>query len=457
MTRSQTSTFAGKKALVAGLGLHGGGVAAARWLAQQGALVTVTDLADESKLQPALDALADVNIQQFRLGEHVPEDFLSAVIIVANPALRPNHPLLVSAREAGRRVTSEIALFLEACPAQVIAVTGSNGKSTTTALIEQALLRGGRRALAGGNIGRSLLPEVSTLSADDWAVLELSSFQLAHLAAEYGTTLPHSWQVAVVTSFAPNHLDWHTSLAEYRDAKQQILKLQRPAQDSAPRGEPQVVIHLEPEELELWKAVARGKVLPVVADADVPPLRLLGAMNRANARCVLTVADALGVPPAASRAAVAEFASLPHRLQWVANIAGRDCYNDSAATTPESVLAAVTSFREPVWLLMGGVAKGDLTGDLPRILQEATGVAFYGKVAPQLFAAAKNLPAKSQPELAVCASFADMEAALAWCLEQSRGGDKIVLSPGCASFDQFRNFVHRGEAFAELCRRLAGA
>ncbi len=341
-----------------------------------------------ASLAPSLQALADLDIRRFRLGEHRLEDFLAADVIVANPGMKPHHPLLVAARKQGICVTSEIALTLAACQAQVIAVTGSNGKSTTTALIAAALASGGKTAIAGGNIGRSLLPDLAALGTEDWVVLELSSFQLEHLAAELATRepadWPRTWRVAVLTGFSPNHLDWHGSLAAYRQAKQQVLVLQEAADSLA-------VLNLDATEMELWRPCLRGRVVPLAADGEVPPLRLLGKMNRANAQCAMTVANALGIPHAASARTVAAFAGLPHRLQWVASIAGRNCYNDSAATTPESVLAALDSFESGTWLLMGGVTKGrDLSSSFPQVLRRAGGVAFYGKAAGELFPAAQT-------------------------------------------------------------------
>ena len=208
----------GQRATVMGLGRHGGGVGAARYLAEQGARVTVTDLADADALADSLDELAGAGIERFHLGGHREADFTEADLVVVNPAVRPDNPFVELARTAGARITSEIELFLDACPAPVIGVTGTTGKSTTAAMIAAALDAAGRRSWLGGNIGRSLLADLPRIRSDDWVVLELSSFQLHWLGENV------RWpRLAVLTNFAPNHLDWHGSVEHYRQSKQRLL------------------------------------------------------------------------------------------------------------------------------------------------------------------------------------------------------------------------------------------
>ncbi len=221
MTPPHPPELRGRRVTVMGLGRHGGGVAAARWLAGQGARVTVTDLADESTLAESLAELSDAPIAAYQLAGHREADFRRAEIVVVNPAVAPGNHYVGAAREAGAKVTSEIELFLNACPARVVGVTGSAGKSTTASMLTSMLQRDGRRVWLGGNIGRSLLPVLEEMTSDDWAVLELSSFQLAWLSA--GARWP---EVAVVTNCAPNHLDWHGSFEHYRLAKQRLLREQ---------------------------------------------------------------------------------------------------------------------------------------------------------------------------------------------------------------------------------------
>ena len=236
--------YAGRRITVMGLGHFGGGAAAARWLARQGAAVTVTDLADAATLAAPCAALADAALAAWHLDGHRAEDFRTAELIVVNPAVRPGHPLLERGRTAGVPLTTEIDLFLRACPARLLGVTGSNGKSTTAAMIAAILHRAGRRTWLGGNLGGSLLGQLEAMTPDDWVVLELSSFQLSYLGAE--TRVP---EIAVVTGFSPNHLDWHRSLAEYAAAKQVLLARQA-------AGDRAVLNTFDPA-LAAWAGLAR--------------------------------------------------------------------------------------------------------------------------------------------------------------------------------------------------------
>jgi len=416
-----------------GLGHFGGGVAAARWLARRGARVTVTDRADERALADSLAVLRDEPIARFHLGGHREADFRQTDLVVVNPAVRPGSPFLEIARRAGARLTSETELFLEACPARVIGVTGSNGKSTTAAMTAAILEAAEGRTWLGGNIGSSLLDRLDQIRPDDWVVLELSSFQLRHLGD--GARVP---EVAVVTNCSPNHLDWHESYAHYRAAKQRILTGQR-AEDLA-------VLNTFDAEVAAWSPLVRGRHVPLGADDEVPPLAVPGEHNRRNASCAATTAAAVGCGSRAVRAGLAAFATLPQRLQPIGRIEGRRLYNDSSSTTPDSTIAALAALEGPVWLLAGGTDKGLDFGPLAAaVAGRACGAAFFGAVGRELHrqvaARAASFP---------CAAVETMRDALWWCWHRSRPGDSIVLSPACASHDQFRNFRARGEEFVAL-------
>ena len=252
-----------------GLGHFGGGAAAARWLAARGAIVTVTDLADEKVLAPALESLAGAPIAAFHLGGHREEDFRQADLVVVNPAVRPGNPWLAIARENGARLTTEIDLVpghphptLPAGPGS-IGVTGSNGKSTTAAMIAAILQAGGRRTWLGGNIGGSLLDHLDEIGPDDGVVLGTEQFSA--FVSSAGNTVPH---IGVVTSFSPNHLDWHAGMDEYAAAKQILLQRQRP-DDLA-------VLNTHDRRLASWDRMVRGRLLPLVADEAVAPAASAG-------------------------------------------------------------------------------------------------------------------------------------------------------------------------------------
>ena len=213
----------GRRVTVMGLGRFGGGVGAVRFLTSHGASVTVTDLLGADELVGPLAKIADCPVEAYHLGGHLESDFVDTDLVVVNPAVPPTSPFLEQARQSGIPLTSEMSLFWQFHPGRTLAVTGSNGKSTTTAMAHGMLEVAGLRSRLGGNIGRSLLPEVDAIAPDEWAVLELSSFQLEDL-----DRLPASPNIAVVTNFSPNHLDWHGCLSAYRRAKQTILRWQSP-------------------------------------------------------------------------------------------------------------------------------------------------------------------------------------------------------------------------------------
>ena len=426
-----------------GLGHFGGGVGAVRWLADRGAEVTVTDLATAEQLARPLAELDDVALAAVHLGGHCEKDFLSAKLVVVNPAVRPGNPFLQIARRSSARLTTEIELFIEACPAPIIAVTGSNGKSTTAAMIAAVLRADGRPGLLGGNIGGSLLADLPQIGRDDWVVLELSSFQLAHLGQS--AVMPH---VAVVTNFSPNHLNWHESLANYRTAKQRLLAEQSP-RDMA-------VLDDSLMKKDGWSDCIVGRFLRPLDWSELPALQMPGEHNLRNAALAAAAAGAAGCSQEAITRGLASFQTLPGRLQLVATVEGRHYYNDTTATTPESTIAAVKSLDggdSATWLLAGGSDKGvELDEMAAAIVDHTRGTAFFGSTAARL----QQLCASEPGDFSSIAA-QTLEEAFAWCRETSRAGDRILLSPGCASLDQFRNFRHRGERFEELVLQYAEA
>ena len=483
--------YHGRRATIMGLGHFGGGVAAARWLARQGALVTISDQADEAALADVLPQLADLPLAAVRLGGHREEDFLGADLVVVNPAVRPSNPWLEAARRSGAALRTELELFTEACPARWIGVTGSNGKSTTAAMIASILrgvqggqshFRGGQalphgnvadaakigtvpcagdRVFLGGNIGGSLLEQLPNIGPNDWVVLEISSFQLWHYSP--AARMPH---VAVVTNCTPNHLDWHDTYEHYAAAKQRILTGQT-AKDVA-------VLNTFDAEAASWSQLVRGQLIPLPSPpaplpkgegtnvhaplpltgegSNLPPLSVPGEHNRINAACAAAAALGAGCDLGAIERGLRMFHALPQRLEWFAVVEGRRFYNDSTATTPESVIAALRSLDMPVWLLAGGKSKGFDFGPMAEeIVQRARGAALFGACRDEL---RKQVAAKS-PGFP-CAAIETLEEAVDWCWRQSKPGEAIVLSPGCASTDQFRNFRHRGERFVEIVGKLGG-
>jgi UDP-N-acetylmuramoylalanine--D-glutamate ligase len=451
--------LAGCKVTVMGLGRFGGGLGAVRFLTARGARVTVTDLLAAEELSEPLSQLAGLPVEAFHLGGHQAADFVDADIVVVNPAVPPTSPFLTRAREAGVFLTSEMSLFWQFNRSRTIGVTGSNGKSTTTAMTHAILQAAGIASRLGGNIGTSLLPEVDAIGSDEWSVVELSSFQLDDL-----DRLPASPNIAVVTNFSPNHLDWHGSLSEYRRAKQSILRWQTP-DDVA-------ILNHDDDDVSTWSTFGRKltfgsrdlgddgifergteHVLRTDGSQQRFGLRewvsLPGRHNLMNAMGAACAAVAAGADLEAVRRGLEAYRSLPHRLEFVAEVRGRRFYNDSLATTPESAVVGLEAFSEPVVLLAGGYDKQiDLTPLAQGIARRAKAAALMGQTADLLACLLEEqAPSETEPPTRECSSFED---AFEWAVDQSDPGDVVLLSPGCASYDWFRNYVERGRRFVEL-------
>ncbi len=463
--------FHGRRVTVMGLGRFGGSIGAIRYLVQRGADVLITDLRSESDLATSLAQLADTPPQTLRLGEHREEDFTACDLVVASAAIPSDNRYLRLARDRGIPVTREMNLFWERNPGRVVAITGTNGKSTTTALTHALLSRAfPGRVWLGGNIGKSLLPEVEQIRPGDWVVLELSSFQLEDLAV-----LRPRPAVSVVTNFSPNHLDRHPSIEAYRAAKQQLLAFQSPDQIA--------ILNQDDADVSTWPTAARkfwfggddvGREGMFVYTAGEFPrhaifrlglreqvyplgewLRLPGRHNVLNALAASATALVLGAQAMHIEQGIRDFPGLPHRLQLVAERQGVRFYNDSKSTTPAATVLALRSFRAPAWLIVGGydkqIAFDDLVSEIAA--RELRGVACIGQVGERLAAAIREeLTRRNLSTEVLCC--AKLDAAVAQAARTARPGDVVLLSPGCASYDQFENYEHRGEEFARLVAAL---
>jgi len=460
--------YAGKRVTVMGLGLFGGGAGAARFFAENGATVTVTDLRTEKDLLPSIAALADLPIR-YVLGRHFVEDFRRANIVVVNPSVTGDNPLVTMARGAGAQVEHAINLLFKLTPKNPkIGITGSNGKSTTTALIGEMMRLHDSRTLMGGNIGKCLLGSVKDLAPNVPIVLELSSFMLDGLKE-----LRESPRVSIITNLSPNHLDRHGTMEAYAAAKQNILAFQKPtdtavlnADDSMLAGwehntKARVIkfsVKIEPEGdaafLDGEKLVVRiGRYEEVVAVRQA--LRLPGVHNVANALAASAAALAYGVKPWQIAEALATFSGLPHRLEMVARGAGSvTFYNDSIATTPESAICALASFNGPITLIAGGYDKGSPFDELGlAIARKARRLILIGTTAQKIEQAVMRASRDLMKGPAIVHAD-NLEHAANLAAAGVIPGEVILLSPACASYDMFRNFQERGELFRVLAKRL---
>ena len=493
------------------LGLGESGMAMARWCARRGARVTVWD---SRELPPHADTLRR-ELPEARLvgGELEPAQVLQLKLLLKSPGLAPRDPRIApfvdAARAAGIAMLGELDLFVRALAElqqahgyrpQRLAVTGTNGKTTTTAMTALLVERAGRRVAVAGNIMPTLLDRLSTVLATDQAdwpevwVLELSSFQLADAA-------PFEASAAAVLNLSQDHLDWHGDMAAYAAAKARILAgtgtvvLNRddpladalappPAATSrAGRGKAQPVprsvvrfglgpparagdyglrvdngmawlVRALPAEEGARAARAEPQEIHLQRLMPADALRVRGRHNAANALAALALAQAIGCPLAPMLHGLRDYAGEPHRVQWVGTVAGVEAFDDSKGTNVGATVAALAGLgadKAPSRLvvILGGDGKGqDFSPLVEPLRRHARAVALIGRDAAAIAAAL----AGSDVPLQRHASLPD---AVSWCVAQAREGDALLLSPACASLDMFRNYVHRGEVFVEALQNLA--
>jgi UDP-N-acetylmuramoylalanine--D-glutamate ligase len=445
--------LSGSNVLVMGLGRFGGGLGVTRWLCDQGARVLVTDLdAAERLAEPLaqLRPLVDAGQVSLRLAEHRESDFTSADLVVANPAVpRPwGNPYLRAAWAAHVPITTEIRLAAERLDRRrTIGITGSAGKSTTSAMIHHVLDRLTGRAHLGGNIGGSLLGSLEAIRPADWVVLELSSAMLWWLGDAVGDPSQHGWSphVAVVTNVRPNHLDWHGDFHHYTESKRSILAHQKPGDAAI------TVVHPHDPSAEWQEAAGVERMLLEPEDAAFDQalhLAIPGAHNRLNARTAIravqaAMQDDTQTTLARAMEAIGSFPGLPHRLQLVHVHDGMRFFNDSKSTTPDATILAVDAFDDPaaVHLLAGGYDKGSDLAPIASLADRLGGLYAIGVTGPRLVA--------MNSKAIWCET---LERAVNQALARMRRGEVLLLSPGCASWDQFTNYEERGETFARLVK-----
>jgi len=431
--------LADKRVTVMGLGRFGGGVGVARYLVKQGADVLVTDQLDADQLKDSLAQLEGLPIE-YRLGEHNVSDFTTCDLVVANPAVKPDNRFLRSAEAAGIPVTSEIRLLVAALPNRLrtIGVTGTAGKSTTTAMIGHILGRsfGQDHVYIGGNIGGSLLDHLDEIGHGDWVVLELSSFMLHGLREDRWS--PH---IAVITNISPNHLDWHGTSAEYVADKRVILEYQE-------AGDWYV---LGPGVDQPTESKAQNLTVPELGMARSAGLQLPGEHNHLNAVTAASGVSPAGVDVLPGLKCLSDFPGLPHRLQFVHEHNGVRYFNDSKCTTPEAAELAIKSFDPgTVHIVLGGYDKGsDLKPLAGLAAHQCAGVYTIGATGPVIHTAAESAPAKAQ-----VVSCGDLDVAVREAVGRAKPGHIVLLSPACASWDQFDNYEQRGDRFIELVKKL---
>src|ERR1700722_15050724 len=448
-----------KRVLVVGLGKSG--VASALFLKSKGARVTVSDTKPQDQLKDEIPVLLDQGIT-VETGGHGERAFGGQDLIVVSPGVPTDAPPLVQARALGENVIGEIELAAQFFPGRIVAITGSNGKTTTTTLAGEIVAAGGYRTAVGGNIGTPAISLVEAATADTIAVLEVSSFQLETIQ----TFRP---QIAVVLNVTPDHLDRHRTFAAYRDAKARIFENQRAGDftvlnaddrtcvELATRTRAQVYWFSRTAEVKQGAFVRAGRIFFRDHTGQreimlVSEISLKGAHNLENVLAAVCVGALLGCEPDRIRTAVRNFKAVEHRLEHVATIDGVDYYNDSKATNGHATKKAIQPFPANIHLILGGKDKdSDYTvlNDLlqKRVKRVYTIGAAAAKIESQIVSSKNGGPELDHAET--------LETAIRHAAEVATPGDIVLLAPACASFDQFRNYEHRGKLFKQVVNSLA--
>lgn len=447
------------------LGLAREGVSLARFLAEAGANVTVTDSASAARLAPRLAGLAGPPVRTV-LGADYPALVAGMDRFFVSPGVPESNAVYRAAGEAGMPIESMTTLFFDLCRAPIVGITGSSGKTTTTGLIGHILSEDTRDVVVGGNIGDPMLDLLPAIGPATTVVLELSSFQLSILRRS-----PH---LAVVTNISPNHLDRHGTMEAYVDAKLNIVRYQSAgdlavlnAGDSASATFARATIgqirwfgpgaHDGAAVQGDWiGTIHSGEFEPVLPCDDVP---LLGRHNLENVLAAVAATDLLGVAPAAMAHGIATFRPAAHRLQTVAERDGVRYIDDSIATSPARAVVALEALREPILLIAGGRDKNLPWEEFAAVAAARVRTLFLiGEAAESIEAAVRGAispESRLQPEhIYRCPS---LEAAVADAGRMARPGEVVLLSPGCASYDMFDDFEERGRVFARAVEELCAA
>ena len=452
-----------KRALVVGLGKSG--VASALFLNAHGARVTVSDSKPEAELRNEILLLLEHGIA-VETGGHGDRTFRDQDLIVVSPGVPFDSPQLVQARSLGESVIGEIELAARFLPGPIAAITGANGKTTTTALAGEILAASKLPVLVGGNIGTPAISFVDQATAKTWIVLEVSSFQLE-------TIVNFRPRIAVILNITPDHLDRHKTFANYIGAKARIFENQRAEDFTVLNADDPTTVGLAERTLAQRFLFSRKKEVGAGAfvrngiiffrsperrttndqrlEVEIMPLSetpLKGAHNLENVLAAICIGMLAGCPPEHIRHAVQNFKAVEHRLEFVAQVAGVDYFNDSKATNVDATIKALESFTANIHLILGGNDKGSdytVLNDLlrARVKRVYTIGAAAAKIESQIQGATEIDRAET------------LETAVQRASASAVPGDVVLLAPACASFDQFQNYEHRGTVFKEVVQSLA--
>lgn len=451
-----TKNMKGKRCAVIGMGVSN--IPLIRLLLSVGASVLICDRKEAHDAETVEEFRA--RGAEFSLGE----GYLSALgevdVIFKTPGMRYDVPELLEAEARGTVVTTEMEQFLSLCPCVSIGITGSDGKTTTTTIVGELLKQAGKRAFVGGNIGKPLLADTDKMTNDDFAVVELSSFQLMNI--KRGT------DISVITNITPNHLDMHKSMEEYTEAKKEIYKTSEGkvvlnfdnaiTRDIAEELGERAVLFSSKEVLDdgycvedgfiVFRKAGKSEKILALSDIKIP-----GMHNVENYMAAIAATSEF-VSLDDIRTVAREFGGVEHRMELVREISGVKFYNDSIASSPTRTIAGLRAFDKKVILIAGGYDKKIPFDELgPAVLEYVKTLVLVGATAEKIRAAVENTPGYDAKKLPIimCTSFEDAVKAAS---ESAEAGDIATLSPACASFDMFDNFMLRGRYFKELVNAL---
>jgi UDP-N-acetylmuramoylalanine--D-glutamate ligase len=449
----------GKKVLVVGLGKSG--LAAALFLRRRGAQVTVSDLRSAQALGKEIPSLLEAGIA-VEAGGHGLLTFRRQDLIVVSPGVPLNTPELVQVRNLGLPVIGELELAARFLKGDVLAITGSNGKTTTTTLSGEIFSAGGLKTLVAGNIGLPVIEVVDQSAADAWSVLEVSSFQLE-------TTESFHPRVAVILNITPDHLDRHGTFENYVAMKEKIFANQTAddylilngddpvAQQAASRARSQVLWFSRSKivrrgafllnGLVMFRASEQASPIPVVPLADIP---LKGEHNIENVLAAVCAACVAKIPVEVIGRTVASFHAVEHRLEFVASVHGVDYYNDSKATNVDATAKAIASFPGSIHLILGGKDKNSDYTQLHALLRARV------KAVYTIGSAAEKIEGQIAGVTRIVHA-GTLDVAVGLAAGEAVAGDVVLLAPACSSFDQFENYEQRGKAFKQAVMTLQGA
>ena len=444
------TSLQGKRIAVLGLGVSNRPLV--RLLLEFGCDVLGCDRTPREKLDAEVLQLENLGCK-LSVGDNY-LDGVEADILFRTPGMHPGNPAIVSLAEKGAKVTSEMEVFFEVCPCTLLAVTGSDGKTTTTTLVSEMLKAAGKTVWLGGNIGTPLLPLVRQMKEEDFAVVELSSFQLMDMT--------RSPKRAIITNLAPNHLDIHKDMEEYVDSKKNIFRFQQPGDLLILNADNDITAGFMGNGITRFFS-RQGKNAHVVLRDDViyrggravlktSDILLPGVHNIENYMAAIAMVEGLVEDDVITHVAK-NFGGVEHRIELVRIKDGVRFYNDSIASSPSRTIAGLRSFKEKVILIAGGYDKHipyDVLG--PEICAHVKQVFLCGATAPQIRSAVESCADfRGQVELTDCGNF---ENAVRTAAAAAGEGDVVLMSPASASFDEFKNFMVRGEFFKKIVKEL---